>query len=196
MCTITRTHSSCTVTGTHSLTTYFLLPLLLLLLLRLLLLLLPLLLLLLLPLLILPLAGIDDFHPAATLTLEQLTCLVDTSKQDKKHTEYAANGTNKSRLRDRLRGKGTCSCKNKCYSQFSIQALTLLCHLFWSVSKSAQDALLWSMACTRPPSSSKQKQKMRRSWWLDGKEVCGAKKHAPALASATEALWGSPLQRR
>ena len=55
---------------------------------------------------------------------------------------YAANGKDPARVKAALR---TSCCKSKCKKHLSLRGLLVLVSSFWSLTKNAQDAVLWSM---------------------------------------------------
>lgn len=97
-----------------------------------------------------------------------------------KLSHYAKKGKSKGRIRNRLK-HGACSCSNNCASKLKYQQLFLICQLFWNISKTMQDALLWSLASAKhrfqknrgsDESSSPGRPRKRRTWWLDNIKVC------------------------
>jgi hypothetical protein len=90
-------------------------------------------------------------------------------------------GTSRKRLRAVLTQKGSpCHCKRHCERKFSLARLMQCCVLFWALSKSAQDSVLWSMAAqpgmdaecdsddSEFASARLPQRSSRRSWFLDG----------------------------
>lgn len=64
---------------------------------------------------------------------------------------YSANGKSKERIRNVLNGN-VCNCSKKCKKAFSFATIYNICCTFWSLSKAAQDCILWGIQnqCSNP----------------------------------------------
>ncbi len=78
----------------------------------------------------LTLAGLQSFHGMATKNIDE----------NSENSAFARNGTCHQRVREAVRTP-TCSCQ--CSVPFNI--MIKVCVAFWSLAKSAQDAILWSI---------------------------------------------------
>ena len=56
----------------------------------------------------------------------------------------ASNGKSKERIKRVLKGP-ICSCKRKCYKAINFSMVFKLCLTFWSLTKAAQDCVLWGI---------------------------------------------------
>ena len=118
----------------------------------------------------------------ASLSFAALAAL-NQGCEDQDHTTYAANGKDPARIRKVLKvlKESGCRCKQRCGKTFSHESLSAVCNLFWSLSKTSQDALLWSLSSSRAAettasanedSESEAAMSSRRRWTLDGHNVC------------------------
>lgn len=77
--------------------------------------------------------------------LQSLRTLEDGNRGNQQGV-FAANGINKKRLRKALTRSGSgCQCRNRCWRHVAFNLILRICIAFWSLSKGAQDALLWSI---------------------------------------------------
>ena len=56
----------------------------------------------------------------------------------------AANGKSKARIKKVL-NSDLCKCTRKCHKKVNLKTVLNICLTFWSLSKGAQDCILWSM---------------------------------------------------
>lgn len=75
------------------------------------------------------------------LLLTQLAAFAEGEPQD--DSMAAEQGRSKDRIKQVL--KKSCSCKKDCMRKVSLKAVLATVLMFWSLSKTAQDTLLWSM---------------------------------------------------
>jgi hypothetical protein len=110
------------------------------------------------------------------VSARELACLGSSMAGAVYDTAYSRHGKSSERIRARLRGKNVCACSRRCWKQFTRTSLMIICSLFWGLSKTVQDTLLWSLASARAskrfwglegPASQR-----RKSWKLDDKFVC------------------------
>lgn len=107
----------------------------------------------------------------------------------------ACAGTSRKRVRAVLTQNGSpCRCKQHCERKFRFAQLMQCCALFWALSKSAQDSVLWSMTAqpgmdpesdsnddSESSSAPPPQRSSRRSWFLDGA--------TPPLQRACQVKW-------
>jgi hypothetical protein len=119
-------------------------------------------------------------RPAALLTGSLLTCLVCVDAGSDSDDEFAVNGKSPGRILRVL--KQHCSCKRvrpgrtaaNCFSQVSYNQLLAVCTMFWTLTKCAQDTVLWSLqntATNKPDTDSDScadRRRPRLEWNLDG----------------------------
>ena len=74
---------------------------------------------------------------------------------------FAENGASMKRIL--MACKKACGCEQGCSERLQAKALAPLIRSFWSLSKAAQDGLLWSL---------QQGASKKRSWQLSGQVVC------------------------
>ena len=89
----------------------------------------------------------------ANLLVSQLTAFhEEPGKETKPDTLAAKNGASSRRLKNVL--KRPCKCAMQCTSRLSFRVAFAAVKLFWSMSKVAQDSLLWSLQqCQRKATS-------------------------------------------
>ena len=83
--------------------------------------------------------------PIANLLISQLSAFQDDAieSHEKKDSANAKSAMSKSRIVGAL--KRSCKCSMKCGKKLSYKLVLVAVQLFWAMSKSSQDALLWSL---------------------------------------------------
>lgn len=83
--------------------------------------------------------------PVANLLLSQMSAFHEevTESSTKDQSVNAKSAMSKKRIAQAL--KKPCNCDRKCGKRLSFQVVLATVQLFWSLSKSTQDALLWAL---------------------------------------------------
>ena len=66
-------------------------------------------------------------------------------EESQEDSKAAVNGKSKARIKSLLNGRPFCKCKKSCHKAVNFTMVFKLCLTFWSLTKSAQDCVLWGI---------------------------------------------------
>ena len=105
------------------------------------------------------------YQGSIDLTLDRLQSMMHVAgKYHHDESSYSMNGRSKTRIKHAINNP-ICTCK----CRVNINVLMKICLLFWLLSKSGQDSVLWAI---------QSGQGKRNKWYIEGLVFCMIQHHA------------------